>query len=110
MRSDITEKLREFYSERIPDYVLGAGKSFIKIRTVDDVHGNQDVKITVKDVARYYAYDARNISSGCRTLAGITSDWRPIDTLAHECLEWLKFVNKEGLRKEARKMGLEPRF
>jgi hypothetical protein len=101
MRSDITGKLRKFYREEIPDYILDAGKSFIRIRTADDVHGKRDVKITVKDVACYYAHDARNISSGCRTLAGITGDWRPIDTLAHECLEWLKFVNKEGLRREA---------
>jgi len=110
MRSNITEKLGKFYREEIPEYILDAGKSFIEIRTADDVHGKQEVKITIKDVAYYYASDAGNISSGCRTLAGITGDWRPIDTLARECFEWFKFVNEEGLRREARKMGLEKKL
>lgn len=110
MRSDITEKLEKSYREEIPEYVLDAGKSFIKIRTADGVHGKQDVKITVKDVICYYAYDAGDIYSGCRTLAGITGDWRPIDTLARECFEWFKFVNVAGLRREERKMGLEKKL
>jgi hypothetical protein len=36
------------------------------------------------------------IYSGCRTLAGITGDWSPIDQLARECLAWFKFVNRMG--------------
>jgi len=108
-RIDYFDKLDEFYQGDIPEYILEAGKTFIKIR-VSDWRGDQDLKVTVKDVVEYYRYEARNISSGCRTLAGYTGDWRPIDSLAKECLEWFKFVNIEALRREGRKYGLIPKF
>ena len=63
-----------------------------------------------KDLAVYYAHDAKNIYSGRRTLAGITGDWRPIDQLARECLEWFKFVNPEGLKRVGLMIGLKPRI
>ena len=58
----------------------------------------------------FYAHDAKDTYSGCRTLAGITGDWRPIDQLARECLEWFKFINPDGLRREGLKVGLKPKF
>lgn len=45
--------------------------------------------------------------SGCRTLAGIVGDWRPVDRV---CLEHFKQVNVKALRREARKAGLIPKF
>lgn len=106
---DYFDKLDEFYQGDIPEYILKAGKTFIKIK-VSDWRGEQDLRVTLKNVVNYYYYGARNITSGCRTLAGYTSDWRPIDTLAKECLEWFKFINIEELRTISRKYGLIPKF
>ena len=58
--------------------------------------------ITLDDVARYYADEARNQSSGCRTLAGLAGDWRDIDGLAHLALEWFKRFNVRGMRAAGR--------
>ena len=68
------------------------------------------VTITLADVADYYATEARNMTSGCRTLAGLTGDWRQIDSLASTALDWFKRVNVQGMRRAARRLGLEPRF
>ncbi len=91
------DKLKEFYGWDIANYILGAGKSFIKIR-VSDWRGEQDLKITLKDVAEYYRKWADNITSGCRVIAGYAGDWRLVDRLAKECLEWFKLVNIGALR------------
>jgi len=99
------DKLEEFYGWDIPDYILEAGKRFIKIR-VSDWRGEQDLRITLKDVVDYYYHWARNITSGCRVIAGYAGDWRPVDRLVKECLEWFKFINIEALRREGRKYGL----
>ncbi len=109
-RINYPDKLAEFYpQEELPEYILDAGKSFIKIR-VSDWQGDQDLIVTVEDVIEYYRYEAGNITSGCRIIAGYAGDWRPIDILSKECLEWFKFVNIEGLRQEGRKYGLIPKF
>ena len=91
------DKLEEFYGWDIPDYILDADNSFIKIR-VSDWRGDEDLKITRKDVAEYYYRWADNIISGCRVIAGYAGDWRPIDRLVKECLEWFLFVNIEALK------------
>ncbi len=106
---DYSDELEEFYIGDIPSYILEAGKTFIKIR-IFDWRGKQDLKVTIKDVVDYYYYWARNITSGCRKLAGYTGDWRPIDRLAKECLKWFKFVNIEELRRTSIKYGLTPKF
>jgi hypothetical protein len=106
--TDIDEKLNDFYEDRIPAYVKGAGKSYITIMTGNDWEGDPfPLKITIKDVIAYYYKDARNISSGIRTLAGFNSDWRGIDALASECLAWFKLVNREALAREGKKYGME---
>ena len=68
------------------------------------------MKITVSDVAEFYRSQARNLGSGIRTLAGLHGDWRPMSELADIALSWFKSVNVEGMRRAARKVGLEPRF
>ncbi len=103
------DKLEEFYGWDIPDYILRAGKGFIKIR-VSDWRGEQDLRITPRNVVEYYYRWARNITSGCRVIAGYAGDWRPIDGLVKECLEWFLFVNIRALRIESRKCGLAPKF
>ncbi len=91
------DKLEEFYGWDIPDYILEVGKSYIRIR-VSDWRGEQDLRITPKDVVEYYCKWASNIYSGCRVIAGYAGDWRLVDRLAKECLEWFKLVNIEALR------------
>ena len=104
----IDEQLQSFYGNEVPDYVKSAGKSYITIMTGNDWEGDPSpLKITVKDVIAYYYKDARDILSGCRTLAGFSSDWRGIDRLAKECLEWFKLVNREALAREGKKYGME---
>lgn len=73
-RTNYPDKLEEFYQGNIPEYILGAGKSFIKIR-VSDWRGDQDLKITPKDVVEYYYRWADNITSGCRVIAGYAGAW-----------------------------------
>lgn len=81
----------------------------IKLYT-ESIDERQTLEVTISDVIDYYETQARNISSGCRSFAGVVGDWRPIDDIAHACLEAFKIINIEGLRREARKRGIEPRF
>lgn len=110
MKQDIAEKLGSFYRNNVPGYIRNAGRTFLKIHAGADFTNYQDIKITIGDVAGYYAHEASNITSGCRTIGDLTGDWRQIDSLAKECLEWFKYINVEGIRKETRKHGLEPKF
>jgi len=105
------DQLEDFYDYEVPEYVHGAGKTFIKIMEGADWMGGPTVKkITLADVIKHYAGDARNLTSGCRSLGPIVGDWRGVSNLAKECLEWFKFVNLDGLRSEARKVGMTPKF
>ena len=110
MRATIERQLECFYNGDVPAYIRDAGKSFLKIHAGADFLGYQDIKIKIGDVAQYYAKEACNITSGCRTIAGLTGDWRQIDSLAKEALEWFKHINIEGMRREGKKAGLTPKF
>jgi len=105
MKVQIQEPLDEFYRYDIPGYVRSAGKTYITIR-VSDWEGSSTLKITIGDVIEYYATQARNIYSGMRTLAGYSGDWRQIDYLAKEALEWFKHVNRTHLAREGEKRGM----
>jgi len=107
MTKDTNEQLQEFYNSEIPAYISNAGKSFITIKTTTVLDEQINLKITIKDVITYYRVWARNISSGIRKIAGHTGDWRHIDNLAKECLEWFKLVNIDTLAKEGEKYGME---
>jgi hypothetical protein len=93
----------------LDDFVVKAGKTFITIRT-SDWRGDSTHKFTTDDVARYYATDARNISSGIRTLGTLNGDWRPVDELATYCLEYFKAVNAVGMRNAGKRFGLTAKF
>jgi len=97
--------LTNFYYDQVPNYVRSAGKTYITIQ-VSDWEGARTLKITLKDVIKYYATDARNIYSGIRTLAGYSGDWRHIDNLAKEALGWFKYVNRADLVREGKKRGM----
>lgn len=110
-KNEINEKLLDFYNSDIPKYVCKAGKSYITIRFGNDWdNSTKPRKITIDSVIEYYKTEARNITSGYRSLASFGGDWRYIDRLASECLEWFKFVSMELLRSKGRKQGLEPKF
>jgi len=86
------------------------GKTFVDIRLSEDWQYPERVKrIRIGDVAKYFATQARSMS-GMRSIAGIHGDWRPIDNIAQEMLEYFKDVNVEALRRESRRAGLIPKF
>lgn len=104
--TDLTTEAQEL----VGDFVRKAGKSFLVIRCGDVFGEEQVIRVTPADLAEFYATQANNLSSGCRTLAGLTGDWRPVSELAQACLNWFKRVNVVGMRRAARRLGLEPRF
>ena len=69
--------------------------------------GHKKTRVTPQDVIEYYAHEARNMSSGCRTLAGITGDWRNMDECAKECLNIYKVLKRVELVKYAHKHNME---
>lgn len=106
----LNPKVYDLYYDEPPGYLRKVTKEKIIIRVDDSWQGQNEHTITIKDVAEYYAYEAGNLLSGCRTLGSITGDWRNIDAIAKECLEIFKHVNLEGMRRESRKLGLVPKF
>lgn len=89
--------------------LLKAGKTFVDVNVLDWTEVPQTIRVRIKDIIRYFKRETRSFS-GCRTLAGITGDWRPIDNLAQEILRYFKDVNVAALRRESRKAGLIPKF
>lgn len=96
--------------ELLGGFVERAGKTFLVIRCSGVFDQERVIRITPDEVAEFYSSQANNLSSGCRTLAGLTGDWRPISELAQACMDWFKQVNVAGMRRAARRLGLEPRF
>lgn len=96
--------------EMFGEFVQKAGKSFLTVRAADVFGEATTVRVTPDNLAQFYATQANNLGSGIRTLAGLPGDWRPISELADIALSWFKSVNVEGMRRAARKIGLEPRF
>ena len=110
MNNAIFEKLSEFYDNEIPGYIRDAGKSFMIINHGHDWDESiKPRKITMDDTLEYYRSQAGSMS-GIRSIAGFSSDWRGIDNLASETLEWFKFINVDGLRSHSRHYGMEARF
>jgi hypothetical protein len=94
----------------VGDFVQRAGKTFLVLSGSDVFGDERTIRLTPDDVAEFFATQARNITSGCRTLAGLNGDWRPISELAQACLNWFKVVNVVGMRQAARRRHLIPRF
>ena len=87
------------------------GKTYVIVRLAEDwQYPARKKKITITDVAEYFAHQASNMTSGMRCLAGIYGDWRMIDNIAQDCLNYFMQANAEGMRRAGRKLGLEPRF
>ena len=109
---DVWEKLENLYTDGIPDYLKIVSKNRIKIKAeVWEGAGAKWITITPKDVIDYYRPNRRmgasELMSGARTLAGFTTDWRMVDNMAKESLEIFKVLNREALKKEGKKYGME---
>ena len=61
--------------------------------------------ISVADVVKHYATDARSFST-IRSLGNIVGDWRPIANLAQEVLDVFKIVARPALEREGEKYGM----
>jgi hypothetical protein len=96
--------------ETVGAFVVKAGKTYLVIRCGDVFGEEQTIRVTPDNLAEFFATQACNLTSGCRTLAGLTGDWRPISQLAQAALDWFKTVNLLAMRKAARTVGLIPRF
>lgn len=97
-------------NELLGRFVKRAGKTFLVVKTSNVFDEPTTTNITPSNLAEFYATQANNLSSGIRTLAGLSGDWRPISELANLALDWFKNVNVEGMRRAARRVGLTPRF
>ena len=95
---------------RVGDSVQRAGKSFLVLRCGDVFGDERTIRVTPDDVAEFFATQARNLTSGCRTLAGLTGDWCSTSELAQACLDWFKCENIVGMRRAARRRHLILRF
>ncbi len=92
------------------DFVERAGKTFLVVRRCDVSGDARAVRVTPDDVADFYAAQARDSASGCRTLAGRTGDWRAVSASSKAALDWFGSVNLIGMRRAACRRGLVPRF
>jgi hypothetical protein len=93
----------------VGSFVQRAGKTFLIVRCGDVFGQKQTIRVTPTNLVEFFATQANNLLSGCRTLAGLTGDWRPVSALAQACLNWFRIVNVGGVRRAARRVGLVPR-
>lgn len=106
---DAYEELERFHNYEIPEYVGKVNKNLYTITAaVWEGAPANEVKISPQSVVDYYYYDARSMS-GIRTIAGFSGDWRMVDNIAKEALEWFKKVNRPALVKAGEKYGMELR-
>lgn len=106
--SVMAEELYKLYNGQIPSYlnVVDRNKLRIMASPYEGAEGKW-IDITPADVVNYYATDARDITSGARSLAGFGGDWRMIDNMAKESLEVFKVLNRKALDRESKKRGME---
>jgi hypothetical protein len=102
--------LTEQAQEMLGEFVKRAGKTFLTVNVTNVFGEPQIIRITVENLAEFYATQANNLSGGCRTLAGLAGDWRPVSELANAALEYFKRINPQAMRRTARKRGLQPKF
>ena len=98
-----------YEDEENPGFVK-CGKTFVDVGLAEDWEYPARVKrIRLADVIKYYHSQAGDLTSGMRSIAGIHGDWRQIDYIAKDCLEYFKRVNRPELAREGRKFGMELR-
>lgn len=90
---DYGKELRKCFCGEIPNGIVRAGKSYIKVRVSDPVTGKAKVhRITPQDVEAYYDTEAGNLTSGGRKLGSIIGDWRQIDELAELARHYFRHI------------------
>lgn len=67
-KTDLTPDAKQ----AVGGFVQRAGKTFLVVRCGDVFGDEQTIRVTPDDVAAFFATQARNLASGCRTLAGLT--------------------------------------
>jgi hypothetical protein len=105
-----TTSYTEEAKQVVGPFVERVGRTVLVIKCSDVFGDEQTIRLTPDDVAEFFRSQAGNLLSGCRTLAGLTGDWRPISELAQAALDWFKRVNVQAMRRAGRKVGLVPRF
>ena len=94
----------------VGEFVQRAGKTFLVLRCGDVFGDERTIRLTPEDVAEFFSTQERKLTSGCRTLAGLTGDWRSISELAQAVLDWFKCVTIVGMRRAGRRWHLIHRF
>ena len=87
--------------ELLGDFVQRAGKTFLVVRASNVFGEPTTIKITPSNLSEFYRTQANNLSSGMRTLAGLSGDWRPISQLADLALSWFKQASPLAIAKHA---------
>ena len=101
------QKYENMANCELPEYIRAKNINVLVIETGNEWQGKKKHNVSIEDVIHYYFKDARNITSGVRSLGTIVGDWRPVDRLAKECLEIFKIINKTALKRAGRKCGME---
>ncbi len=73
--------------ELLGDFVVKAGRRFLVVRAQDCFGNVRPLRITVDDLWRFYRTQIGSMS-GCRVLAGLVGDWRPVSELARQAHLW----------------------
>lgn len=111
MRTSTHNKLmKKLYPDGLPNWLVNATRESLLLNLAEG--GAAFHTITLDDVCHHYAYDACNLTSGCRRLGSIVGDWRPVSKIANECLEIFKVLNMAGLRRAAKAYShiMTPKF
>ena len=100
------EKAFGMNSEKLDDALQRMCITFRGYTIYVKIGRNNNMRVGVEDVIQYYKHEAGNITSGCRTLAKLSGDWRPIDEMAKTCLNIYKAIRRTELEKEAKRNGM----
>jgi hypothetical protein len=105
--NSMLEKAFGMDSEELEDSLQRMCITFRGYTIYVQIGRNNKMRVGVEDVIQYYKHEAGNIYSGCRTLAKLSGDWRPIDELAKTCLNIYKVIKRPELEKIANKNGMQ---
>ena len=100
------EQVDRMFDGNTPEYLNIVSRNLIKI-TISDWQGSKEIFVKPKNIIDYYHTNAQNTTSGLRTLAGHSGDWRPINDMTNLLFEIFKIINLQALERENKKYGME---